>query len=34
MYLENLNFKYEWAYSAIGNLEIDRNLFSKLIFRI
>ena len=34
MYLENLNFKYEWAYLAIGNLEIDRYLFSKLTLRI
>ena len=34
MYLENLKFKYEWAYSAVRNLEIDRNLFSELIFQI
>jgi len=32
--LRNFNFKYEWAYSAIGNLEIDRNFFSKVTFRI
>ena len=34
MYLENLNFKYEWAHLAVKHLEIDRNLFSKLIFQI
>ena len=34
MCLENLNFKYEWAYSATRNLEIDCKLFSKLIFQI
>ena len=32
--LRNLNFKYEWAYLAIGNFEIDCNLFSKLTLRI
>ena len=34
MYLENLNFKYEWAYLFVKHLEIDRNLFSKLNFQI
>ena len=34
MYLENLNFKYKWAYLATRNLAIDRNLFSELIFQI
>ena len=27
MWLENLNFKYEWAYLAIRNLEIDNDYF-------